>query len=71
MFAQLAERTGETVDHESEVGGLDPVATSHELELSTDPDSVSDGAGYTELEAWLHGLAATVEGRLLAVPGEH
>ncbi|MEA3364059.1 MAG: hypothetical protein U9Q79_00340 [Candidatus Hydrogenedentes bacterium] len=37
--------------------------TTRILDLPANPNGDTDGDGYTNLEEWLHALAATVEGR--------
>lgn len=44
-------------------GWPEPGTATHELNVPADPMGDDDGDGYTNLEAWLHGYAAAVEGR--------
>jgi hypothetical protein len=56
--------TGSIIDSQDEVGGFPNHApTAHMLDLPPNPNGDTDGDGYTNLEEWLHALAATVEGR--------
>ena len=56
--------TGRIIDHPSDVGGW-PVLTQNQRPLTTpaNPNGDDDGDGYTNLEEWLHQMAAQVEGR--------
>lgn len=54
---------GAIIDSPAEVGGLPNLLTqTRSLQLPADPAGDDDGDGYTNLEEWLHGLAAAVEG---------
>jgi hypothetical protein len=55
---------GAILDSPAQVGGLPEVGPqTAALTLPADPQGDDDGDGYTNLEEWLHGLAATAEGR--------
>ena len=56
---------GAIIDSPAEVGGAAQRAdTDSSPALPADPAGDDDGDGYTNLEEWLHGLAAAVEGAL-------
>jgi hypothetical protein len=56
--------TGRIIDHPSDVGGWPVLAENHRpLTTPTNPNGDDDGDGYTNLEEWLHQMAAQVEGR--------
>jgi hypothetical protein len=49
---------------QKDVGGWPELAENRrELTLPDNPNNDDDGDGYTNLEEWLHGFAAQVEGR--------
>ena len=55
---------GKTIAGQADVGGWPDLPTRRRpLTLPADPCADDDGDGYTNLEAWLHGFAAEVEGR--------
>jgi len=57
-------RTGRIIDSPSQVGGFPTAEPTHKaLDIPADPEKDSNGDGYTNLEEWLHGLAAKAEGR--------
>lgn len=69
IIASVRNRMGRIIDSPRDVGGW-PAAdtlTSRRLALPAAPAADDDGDGYTNLEEWLHRLAAEVEGR--AGPG--
>jgi hypothetical protein len=56
--------TGRIIDHPSDVGGWPVLAENHRpLTTPANPNGDDDGDGYTNLEEWLHQMAAEVEGR--------
>jgi hypothetical protein len=64
IVREVQTRTGQIIDHPGDVGGWPAVPKSERpLSLPPAPDEDDDGDGYTNLEEWLHDLAATVEGR--------
>ena len=55
--------TGKFIDSQSDVGGWPNLAVNHRtLTLPTNPHGDADSDGYTNLEEWLHSLAAKVAG---------
>jgi hypothetical protein len=64
IVASVENRSGRIIDSPAEVGGYPtPTPGSHTLAIPPDPHGDDDGDGYTNLEEWLHTLAAGVEGR--------
>ncbi len=62
VITQITERTGRGIDSQNEVGGWPDLAENTATwTLPDDPSDDPDGDGYTNLEAWLHQLAAQVE----------
>jgi len=58
------QRTGSIPASQENVGGWPDLAENHRtLAVPADPCADGDGDGYTNLEKWLHGFAAQVEGR--------
>jgi len=56
-------RTGAIPKSQEDVGGWPDLAENHRtLTLPGNPNGDDDGDGYTNLEEWLHALAAEVEG---------
>jgi len=54
--------TGKIIDSPKDVGGTPRRrATRRKLKLPADPNGDADGDGYTNLERWLHDLAAALE----------
>ena len=54
---------GEIIASQDEVGGWPDLAENRrKLTLPGNPNGDDDGDGYTNLEEWLHGFAAEVEG---------
>lgn len=65
IVASVRERAGGIIDSPDEVGGMPAVApVFHELALPADPHGDANGNGYTNLEEWLHALAARAEGQI-------
>ncbi|HKG90700.1 MAG TPA: Ig-like domain-containing protein [Gemmatimonadaceae bacterium] len=61
---EVRTRTGRIIDSQNDVGGWPALApTTRVLALPANPGGDDDGDGYTNLEEWLHRLAAEVEGR--------
>lgn len=64
IVASVQSGGGAVIDSPRQVGGLPEVAPqTRPLTLPPDPQGDDDGDGYSNLEEWLHQLAATVEGR--------
>lgn len=64
MIAQLWSGEGGAIDSPADVGGLPEMPpSSTTLDSPGDPEADADADGYTDVEEWLHGLAAAVEGR--------
>lgn len=62
ILADVERGTGRIIDSPTEVGGLpETPPVLRPLTLPADPDGDADGDGYTNLEEWLHGLAAELE----------
>lgn len=67
VFADVERGTGRIIDSPAEVGGLPEIPpVLRPLTLPTDPDGDANGDGYTNLEEWLHRLAAELDPRALA-----
>jgi hypothetical protein len=64
IVQEVRTKTGRIIDHPSDVGGW-PVLAQNNRPLTTpaNPNGDDDGDGYTNLEEWLHQMAAEVEGR--------
>jgi hypothetical protein len=61
---QVRTRTGRIINSQSQVGGWPSLGTvTRSLTIPANPNGDADGDGYTNLEEWLHQLAAQVEGR--------
>jgi hypothetical protein len=57
-------RTGRIPESQEDVGGWPELAENHrKLTIPKNPNGDDDGDGYTNIEEWLHALAADVEGR--------
>ena len=64
IVADVRNRTGRNISSQSEVGGWPDLGTPRRaLALPANPNGDDDGNGYTNLEEWLHQLAAAAEGR--------
>jgi len=71
IIDQVVARTGAIIDSQQEVGGWPNVPGNRRiLDLPDNPDRDDDGDGYTNLEEWLHELAAQVEGRRQEQPAQ-
>ena len=63
IIHEVQTRTGSFIDSPEEVGGWPDLAeNTRRLLFPPNPDGDSDGDGYTNLEEWLHGYSAEVEG---------
>lgn len=66
IIDEVRSRTGRIIDSPSQVGGWPVLArNTRALQLPADPNGVDRASGYTNIELWLHQLAAEVEGRLV------
>lgn len=64
IIEEVRTRTGRIIDSPSQVGGWPSVAQrTRVLSLPDNPNAIDPTTGYTNLELWLHRLAAEVEGR--------
>jgi hypothetical protein len=64
IVAEVRARNGRIINSPAEVGGWPVLAENrHTLVIPQNPGGDDDADGYTNLEEWLHGLAAQVEGR--------
>ncbi|MGD8698398.1 MAG: hypothetical protein PVJ43_03855, partial [Gemmatimonadales bacterium] len=62
IIRDVRESRGRIIDSQNDVGGWPaPQSTRRPLVLPDDPTGDSDGDGYTNLEEWLHELAAALE----------
>jgi hypothetical protein len=68
IISQVINRTGSLIAHQSEVGGWPTLSVNtRALTTPSSPHSVT-ASGYTNLEVWLHGYAAAVEGAAASPP---
>jgi hypothetical protein len=64
LLIETRARTGHIIDSQNQVGGWPNLAVStYVLTPPSNPNDDEDADGYTNLEEWLHGFAAEVEGR--------
>ena len=64
IVQEVRTNTGRIIDSPSQVGGWPTLAENRRpLVTPTNPNGDDDGDGYTNLEEWLHRMAAEVEGR--------
>ena len=62
VVKSVREQTGSIPASQKDVGGWPELKENHHvLALPKDPNKDDDGDGYTNLEEWLHALAAEVE----------
>jgi hypothetical protein len=62
IVTEVANRTGSVIAHQNAVGGWPSLAVNvRPLTTPANPHTVT-ASGYTNLEVWLHGYAAAVEG---------
>ena len=63
VIRQVRERTGGILLSQEDVGGWPELEENRrKLTVPDDPSGDEDGDGYTNLEEWLHGFSAEVEG---------
>lgn len=63
IVEQVRTRKARVINSQEQVGGYPKSeAVRRVLEIPAKPDADDDGDGYTNLEEWLHGFAATAEG---------
>ncbi len=67
VVAEATSRTGAIIAHQSEVGGWPTLAVNTRA-LTTPANPHSYSGSYTNLELWLQGYAAAVEGVSVSVP---
>ena len=62
VIASVQNRTGNIISHQDDVGGYPALAANtRSLTVPANPHGLA-ATGYTNLETWLHGFAATLEG---------
>jgi hypothetical protein len=62
IIEQVRAKTGRIIDSQNQVGGYPNIEPVHRpLSLPANPNDDDDRDGYTNLEEWLHQLAAAVE----------
>lgn len=67
VIRDIANGQGRIVDSQNDVGGWPNLPVNRRpLTLPSNPNSDSNGNGYTNLEEWLHAFAASVEGAATA-----
>jgi Bacterial Ig domain len=70
-YNEVTLRAGSLITRPSDVGGYPSLAVNvRPLTLPSNPNSDNDADGYTNLEEWLHGLAAAVEGNDVPPSGD-
>ncbi|HPA18833.1 MAG TPA: right-handed parallel beta-helix repeat-containing protein [Verrucomicrobiae bacterium] len=63
IIEQAKSRQGRIIDSQEQVGGYPKTRPlRRELDPPANPDADDDGDGYTNLEEWLHAMAAKAEG---------
>jgi len=63
IIREVRTRTGNIPKSQEDRGGWPELAENRrELQIPENPNGDDDGDGYTNLEEWLHGFAAKVEG---------
>ena len=64
VIRQVRERSGRIIQSQDDVGGWPELQENYRsLTVPDNPNGDDDGDGYTNLEEWLHGFAAEVEGK--------
>ena len=63
IIGDVRNAKGKIIASQKDVGGWPKLAENHrKLSIPSNPNGDDDGDGYTNLEEWLHGFAAQVEG---------
>jgi hypothetical protein len=71
IVKEVINGTGRIIDSQKDVGGWPVLAKNYRaLTIPGNPNEDNDGDGYTNLEEWLHGYAADVEGTGTATCGD-